>query len=86
MCNLQQHSLSHFLNQFLIFKLQYHIILATDKKRLTYNEQRNKKILDEVKKVTHNDILYILKNIDQELLKGAVSSPVPVSSSPDAET
>ena len=36
-------------------------------------EQRNKKILDEVKKVTHTDMLYILKNIDQELLKGAVS-------------
>lgn len=36
-------------------------------------EQRNKKILDEVKKVTHTDMLHILKNIDQELLKGAVS-------------
>lgn len=36
-------------------------------------EQRNKKILDEVKKVTHQDILTILKNIDQDLLKGAVS-------------
>ena len=36
-------------------------------------EQRNKKILDEVKKVTHQDILTILKNLDQELLKGAVS-------------
>ena len=36
-------------------------------------EQRNKKILDEVKKVTHQDIMTILKNIDQELLKGAVS-------------
>ena len=36
-------------------------------------EQRNKKILDEVKKVTHVDMLTILKNIDQELLKGAVS-------------
>jgi ribose 5-phosphate isomerase RpiB len=36
-------------------------------------EQRNKKILDEVKKVTHHDIMYVLKNIDQELLKGAVS-------------
>jgi ribose 5-phosphate isomerase RpiB len=35
-------------------------------------EQRNKKILDEVKKVTHQDIITILKNIDQELLKGAV--------------
>jgi len=36
-------------------------------------EQRNKKILDEVKKVTHQDIMTVLKNIDQELLKGAVS-------------
>ena len=36
-------------------------------------EQRNKKILDEVKKVTHQDIMTVLRNIDQELLKGAVS-------------
>lgn len=36
-------------------------------------EQRNKKILDEVKKVTHKDMVTILKEIDQELLKGAVS-------------
>jgi ribose 5-phosphate isomerase RpiB len=36
-------------------------------------EQRNKKILDEVKKVTHVDMLTILKTIDQDLLKGAVS-------------
>lgn len=36
-------------------------------------EQRNKKILDDVKKVTHQDIMYVLKNIDQDLLKGAVS-------------
>ena len=36
-------------------------------------EQRNKKILDEVKKVTHKDMGTILKEIDQELLKGAVS-------------
>ena len=36
-------------------------------------EHRNKKILDEVKKVTHQDMMTILKNIDQELLKGAVS-------------
>lgn len=38
-------------------------------------EQRNKKILDEVKKVTHQDIMTILENIDQDLLKGAVSGP-----------
>ncbi|QAA34477.1 RpiB/LacA/LacB family sugar-phosphate isomerase [Clostridium manihotivorum] len=36
-------------------------------------EQRNKKILDEVKKITYVDILTILKKLDQELLKGAVS-------------
>lgn len=36
--------------------------------------KRNKLILDEVKKITHVDILTVLKNIDQELLKGAVSS------------
>lgn len=35
-------------------------------------EQRNKKILDEVKKVTHQDIITILKQLDQELLKGAI--------------
>ena len=33
-------------------------------------EQRNKKILDEVKKVTHVDLVTILKNLDQELVKG----------------
>lgn len=36
-------------------------------------EQRNKKILDEVKKVTHNDMVTILKNLDPELAKGAVA-------------
>lgn len=36
-------------------------------------EQRNKKILDEVKKVTHTDMVTILKNLDQELVKGALS-------------
>lgn len=36
-------------------------------------EQRNKKILDEVKQITHKDIISILKEIDQELLKGAIS-------------
>ena len=34
-------------------------------------EQRNKKILDEVKKVTHTDMVTILKNLDRELVKGA---------------
>ncbi|MDD3370105.1 MAG: RpiB/LacA/LacB family sugar-phosphate isomerase [Lachnospiraceae bacterium] len=34
-------------------------------------EQRNKKILDAVKEITHNDICSILKNLDQELVKGA---------------
>ncbi len=36
-------------------------------------EQRNKKILDDVKKVTHQDLLTILKNIDQDFLKTAIS-------------
>ena len=36
-------------------------------------EQRNKKILDEVKKITHTDIMTILKNIDQDFLKTAIS-------------
>ncbi len=35
-------------------------------------EQRNKKILDEVKKVTYKDIITILTEIDQDLLKGAI--------------
>ena len=37
-------------------------------------EQRNKKILDEVKKITHNNFIDILKNLDRELLIGAISS------------
>ena len=36
-------------------------------------EQRNKKILDEVKEVTHTDMVTILKNLDRELVKGALS-------------
>lgn len=36
-------------------------------------EQRNKKILDEVKKVTHRDMVSILKELDRELVKGALS-------------
>jgi ribose 5-phosphate isomerase RpiB len=38
-------------------------------------EQRNKKILDEVKKVTHTDMIYILDNLDRDLLLGAISGP-----------
>lgn len=38
-------------------------------------EQRNKKILDEVKKITHTDMITILNNIDQNLLKGAINGP-----------
>ena len=38
-------------------------------------EQRNKKILDEVKKVTHTDMIYILNNLDRELVKGALGGP-----------
>ena len=36
-------------------------------------EQRNKKILDEVKKVTHNDMITILKNIDREFLRETIN-------------
>lgn len=36
-------------------------------------EQRNKKILDEVRKIAFKDIITVLKEIDQDLLKGAVS-------------
>ena len=36
-------------------------------------EQRNKKILDEVKKVTHTDLITILNNLDKDLVKGAIS-------------
>ena len=37
-------------------------------------EQRNKKILDDVKKITHTSFIDILQNLDRELLKGAISS------------
>ena len=36
-------------------------------------EQRNKKILDELKKITHKDMLTILKEIDQEFLKETIN-------------
>lgn len=36
---------------------------------------KNRGILNEVKKVTHTDMVTILKNIDQELLKGAIAGP-----------
>lgn len=36
-------------------------------------EQRNKKILDEVKKVTYKDITDILKQLDTSLVKGALA-------------
>ncbi len=36
-------------------------------------EQRNKRILDEVKKVTYRELTEILKELDQELAKGALS-------------
>lgn len=38
-------------------------------------EQRNKKILDGVKKATHRDLLTVLGELDRDLLKGAVSGP-----------
>lgn len=36
-------------------------------------EQRNKKILDQIKTVTHQDMLYILKNIDKDFLLHTIS-------------
>ncbi len=36
-------------------------------------EQRNKKILDEVQKVTYTDLPTILKGLDRDLVKGALS-------------
>jgi len=36
-------------------------------------EQRNAKILDDVKKITHTDMLTILKEIDQDFLKETIS-------------
>ncbi|MCR5476732.1 MAG: RpiB/LacA/LacB family sugar-phosphate isomerase [Lachnospiraceae bacterium] len=36
-------------------------------------EQRNKKILDSVKEVTHRDMVTILKELDRELVRGALS-------------
>ena len=36
-------------------------------------EQRNKKILDQVKKITHRDMISILEEIDQEFLKHTLS-------------
>lgn len=36
-------------------------------------EQRNAKILNEVKKVSHRDLLDILPELDQDLVKGAVA-------------
>ena len=38
-------------------------------------EQRNKKILDGVKEITHKDMLTILKEIDQDFLKTTISGP-----------
>ena len=36
-------------------------------------EQRNKKILDNVREITHKDIMTILREIDKEFLKETVS-------------
>ncbi len=38
-------------------------------------EQANKKILDEVKKITHHSMIDILKNIDQDFLKETIDEP-----------
>ena len=40
--------------------------------RMMYNNLYCLGILDEVKKVTHTDICYILENLDRELVKGAL--------------
>ena len=36
-------------------------------------EQRNKKILDKVKEVTHRDMSEILRKLDRDLVKGALA-------------
>ncbi|MCR5754107.1 MAG: RpiB/LacA/LacB family sugar-phosphate isomerase [Acetatifactor sp.] len=36
-------------------------------------EQRNKKILDQVKEITHRDLVSILRELDRELVVGALS-------------
>lgn len=38
-------------------------------------EQRNKKILDQVKTITYQPLIKILKGIDQDLLKSAINYP-----------
>lgn len=38
-------------------------------------EQRNKKILDQVKTVTHQPLIKILKEIDQDFLKSTIDYP-----------
>ena len=38
-------------------------------------EQRNKKILDEVKEITHTPMLEILKKIDQKFLLETIDRP-----------
>ena len=42
-------------------------------KERVFPEQRNKKILDAVKEITHNDLCDILPKLDRELVKGALS-------------
>lgn len=36
------------------------------------SEQRNKRILDEVKKVTYKDLPTVLKELDRDLVRGAL--------------
>lgn len=38
-------------------------------------EQRNKKILDHVKTITHNSMINILKNLDQEFVEATLNRP-----------
>lgn len=42
-------------------------------KRTCNPEQRNARILNEVKQITHNDLMTILKTIDQDFLKDTIS-------------
>ena len=57
----------------MIFQQLSALATATATPRAGGSEQRNKKILDQVKEVTHKDMLTILKEIDQTFLKETIS-------------
>ena len=42
-------------------------------KKIICKKEYNTETANEVKKVTHNDLCYILKNLDRELVKGALA-------------